>query len=150
MSLDLGKEIPDDLFHVLFTEDVSMESGRAIVIVTVDSGGFGHPALLSYKEVGARDRSTIRLVTFAGSNTTKNLRSNGQVTILFIDERMCYYIKGRASEIPSHRTDAPSHFATLDVSIETILAAAPGAGEEGARLTSGITYHMPKRQRSGN
>ena len=141
MSTDIGKELPGHLFHLLWDADPAEQHGKAIVISTVDDGGWAHPALLSYREVGARDRSTLRVVTFNGSTTTNNLRQNAKLTVIFIDEKMTYYVKGTAKEIPAARAGSSAHFATMDVAIHQILEDTPGAGEEGAFITSGVTFN---------
>lgn len=143
MSDDIGRELPQDLFDALWYEDVTTERGRAILIVTADANGWPHPALLSFREVGARDPNTIRLVTYNGSTTTRNMRENGMITIAFVDERMTYYVKGAAKEIAPHLTGAGEHFATMDVKITHILKDFTGSDEEGAHITSGITFHNP-------
>ncbi len=143
MSDDVGKELPDDLFDALWNEDVSAERGRAILILTADANGWPHPALLSFREVAARDRNTIRVATYAGSTTTRNMRENGKITLAFVDERMTYYVKGAAKEIPAHLAGAPPGLATLDVKITQILRDFAGADEAGAYITSGVTFHNP-------
>ncbi len=143
MSDDIGNELPDDLFDALWNEDVAGERGRAILITTADANGWPHPALLSFREVGARDRNTLRLVTYNGSTTTRNMRENGKVTVAFVDERMTYYVKGAAKEIPSHLVGAGPHFAVMDVRITQVLRDFTGADEAGAYITSGITFHNP-------
>ena len=143
MSDDIGRELPPDLFDALWYEDVTVERGRAILIVTADENGWPHPALLSFREVGARDPNTIRLVTYNGSTTTRNMRENGRTTIVFVDERFTYYVKGTAKEIPAHLTGTGEHFATMDVQITQILKDFTGSDEEGAYITSGITFHNP-------
>ena len=137
MSDEIGNELPDDLFQAL--SDPGSQAGRAILATTVDAQGFAHPALLSYREVGARDRGTLRIVTYEGTRTTANLRENGRTTLIFVDERMMYYVKGTAAEVRSAR-GAPS-FATMDVTVQQVLADAVGAGEAGSYITSGITFH---------
>ena len=141
MSRVLGNELPDDLFHALSSEDVSQQTGEVILVSTVDAEGWAHPALLSYREVGARDRTTLRVVTYAESRTTDNMRANGKLTLIFIDERMTYYVKGTAKEVPSRRTGTPSQFATMDVAVHEVLADSAGADEGGAAIATGITFH---------
>ena len=143
MSDDIGTELPPDLFNALWYEDVTVEHGRAILIVTADENGWPHPALLSFREVGARDPNTIRVVTYNGSTTTRNMRENGKLTIVFVDERFTYYVKGTAREIPPHLTGAGEYFATMDVKITQILKDFTGSDEEGAYIISGITFHNP-------
>ena len=143
MSDDIGTELPSDLFDALWYEDVTAERGRAILIVTADGSGWPHPALLSFREVGARDRNTVRVVTYDGSTTTRNMRENGKITVVFVDERFTYYVKGTAKEIPPHLAGTGEYFATMDVKITQILKDFTGADEEGAYITSGITFHNP-------
>jgi hypothetical protein len=140
MSTDLGRQLPDDLFHQLSDVVPSEQSGKVIPICTVDSEGWAHPALLSYEEVGAKDRSTLRVITFDGTKTTENLRGNGRLTILFIDDMMTYYVKGTAHEIPPERVGGGPGHAYMDVALSHVLSDAPGAGEEGAQITSGIMF----------
>ncbi len=143
MSDDIGRELPPDLFDALWNEDVTTERGRAILIITTDANGWPHPALLSFREVGARDANTIRVITYNGSTTTRNMRDNGMITIAFVDERMTYYVKGTAKEIPPHLVGSSEYFATMDVQITQILKDFTGEDEEGAYITSGITFHNP-------
>ncbi len=145
MSKDFGRELPDDLFNILWHEDPTLEQGKAIVLMTVDEEGRPHPALLSYREVGARDRSTLRVVTHSSSHTTANMRRNGIVTLVFVDERMVYYVKGDAKEIPAARSGTSHHYATMDIAIRHVLQDFVGSDEAGAHITSGITFHSPRR-----
>ena len=145
MSVELGNELPDDLFHALWSEDVSQQVGKAVVVTTVDSEGWAHPAIVSYREVGARDRNSLVLVTHNGTRTTDNLRQNGKVTLLFVDERMVYYVKGSAAEVPGHLVGLPAHFATMHVTITQVLRDFITTREEGPLITTGIMF----RQRSG-
>ncbi|MEK9658725.1 MAG: pyridoxamine 5'-phosphate oxidase family protein [Chloroflexota bacterium] len=140
MSQELGPQLPGDLYRILADEPPETQRGRAITLLTVDPAGYAHPALLSYREVGARDAQTLRLVVYAGSNTTGNLRANGHATLAFVDERFVYYVKGTATEIPAHRAGADAHFATFDIGVQSVLADAPRADEAGAHLVSGITF----------
>jgi hypothetical protein len=144
MSEDRGNELPDDLFDTLYSAEPKSQGGTAIVVSTVDAEGWSHPALLSFREIGARDRKTIYVVTLNGTRTTANMRENGKITLIFIDSTMAYYVKGTAKEIPPARAGHSNNFSTMDVSITSVLADFPGEGEEGARITSGITFTLPR------
>jgi hypothetical protein len=135
VSKEIRNRLPDSLYASL--RAAADQSGRAIVISTVDDNGWPHPALLSYREVSAPDPTTLQVVTFDGTHTTANMRSNGKLTLIFVDERMTYYVKGSATEIPS---EPGASFATMTVAVEQVLEDAPGDGEEGTSITSGITF----------
>lgn len=143
MSEDLGNIIPDDLYNALNHEDVTASPGKAILITTSDSQGWPHPALLSFREVGAKDRNTIRIATYSGTNSTQNLKNNGVITLVFIDQSMTYYVKGFATIISSDLPASPEQLAIMDVSIFQILRDFTSEDEEGAFITSGITFHNP-------
>jgi hypothetical protein len=130
MSTDLGDQLPDDLYALLTRGPSQAPSGTAIPICTADADGWPHPALLSANEVSASDRSTLSVVTFGGSTTTRNLRANGKITLIFIDETMIYYVKGIAT--PGETSSA--------VAITHVLADAPGPSEQGAKILSGINF----------
>ncbi|MCI0821363.1 MAG: pyridoxamine 5'-phosphate oxidase family protein [Chloroflexi bacterium] len=139
MSKELGNELPDDLYRALSAGVAGAAAGTAIVVSTIDAEGWAHPALLSSGEVTARDRHTLRTVTYADSHTTANMRANGKVTLIFVDERMTYYVKGTAAEAPSP-AGTPEGFATMDVTVHQVLADAAGPSEGSATITSGITF----------
>ena len=141
MSTDLGTQLPQPLIDALRDEDVTAPRGRAIIAVTSDDGGRAHPALLSYREVGVTGESSLRIVTYEGTSTTKNLRARSNVTLVFVDERFSYYVKGAAINVsPSHGDAGLAYF---DVAVEQVLEDAPGADEGGAYITSGIEFHNP-------
>lgn len=143
MSRELGSELPDDLYDALRRGDAGGRAGTAIVLTTVDADGWAHPALLSFREVGARDRSTIRLITYAESRTTANMRANGKVTLIFVDEHMTYYVKGTAAETAPEGPEGTGGLgatAAMDVRVHSVLADSAGADEGGATITSGIVF----------
>ena len=142
MSTDLGSQLPRPLVDALRDEDVTSERGRAILVVTSDDNGRPHPALLSYREVGVEDESSLRVVTYEGTSTTKNLRARSNVTLVFVDERFSYYVKGTASDARLG-TSGDRSLAYFDVTVEQVLEDAPGADESGAYITSGIEFHNP-------
>lgn len=146
MSRLLGSNLPDDLYRKLAGGDLESCAEKAIVVCTVDSNGWPHPAMLSYFEVAARDASTLRLATYKDSTTTGNMRHNGKLTVLIIDERIAYYIKGTARELAREMACSP-HNSKIDLHVEQVLAdAANEEFEPGVYVTSGVTYKRPLEQ----
>src|SRR5438093_9717924 len=101
MSRKLGTTLPADLLTRLAGGNLEPVASKVIQIVTVDAGGWPHAALLSYFEVVAKDPTSVRLATYANSTTSGNMRRNGKVTLVVIDERVAYYVKGHAVELTS-------------------------------------------------
>ncbi len=143
MTKFVSNELPDDLYGRLRGEDLEACAEKAILICTMDASGWPHPAMLSYFEVIARDRRNIRLATYKHSTTTNNMRRNGKLTILIIDERVAYYIKGRVEELRDAMNCSP-HNSKLNLQVEQVLAdEADRHLEAGAYVTSGVTYKNP-------
>ena len=145
MSKSLGSELNDDLSRRLSGEDLETFAEKVILIATVDEGGRPHPAMLSYLEVVARDRTNIRLATYKDSSTTENMRRNGKATISIIDERVAYYIKGSVVELKQEMSCA-RHNSKLNLHVEEVLADEVNEEfEPGAYVSSGVTYRNPNR-----
>lgn len=143
MSKFISKELPDELYHRMSGTDLEGQAGKVILISTVDEEGFPHPAMLSYFEVIAKDRSNIRLATYKDSRTTNNMRRNGKLTISIIDKRVAYYIKGRAQEL-KREMDCSKYNSKLNLRVEQVLSDYADEGlESGAYVASGVIYKDP-------
>jgi hypothetical protein len=145
MSRRVGDALPDDLFERLNGRDLLAVADRAIVVCSVDDRGFPHPALLSYFEVVALDRRTIRLAIYSDSRTTLNARREGRLTLVLVDAGVAFYVKGTVQEL-SHSMRATSHNAKLNFQVTEVLADEPNPEfEPGAYISGGITYVNPHR-----
>jgi hypothetical protein len=135
MSQILGKELTEALFGRLNGNAVQEHEGKIIPIFTVEERGWAHPALLSYYEVVAKDRSTLDMALWKDSSTARNLRRSGKVTLMVTDQAMNYYLKGTVTELQAEMAGAPpvSHFR---VAIQELVE----DQEPNARITSGMTY----------
>lgn len=141
MSQLLGKELPEGLFDRLKGDDVKSKTGKAIIIVTVDEKGWAHPAMLSYYEVVAKDRSRIDLAIGKTSTTAKNLRRTGKITLLVTDNGMNYYLKGNGLEIRESMEGVP-FMSLFRVEMEQLLE----DQEPDAAITSGVTFNRPQKK----
>src|SRR5213593_2051624 len=141
MSQVLGRELTAELFDRLKGEDVSSKAGKAIVIVTVDEEGWAHPAMLSYYEVVAKERSRIDLAIGKTSTTAKNLRRTGKITLLITDSGINYYLKGHAREIKESMAGV-SFMSLFRVEIEQLLE----DQEPDAAIMTGVTFNRPQKK----
>jgi hypothetical protein len=145
MSKQVGDALPDDLFGRVSGRDLPAVADRAILVCTVDDGGFPHPALLSYFEVVAIDRGTIRLAMYSDSRTTGNARREGRLTLVLVDAGAAYYVKGTVRQLSGSMRTTPYN-AKLDLQVTEVLADEPNPDlEPGAFISSGITYVNPRR-----
>ena len=144
MSQLLGKHLTEELFDRLKGENMNSKMGKAIVLVTVDDKGWAHPAMLSYYEVVAKDRSRIDLAIGKTSTTARNLRRTGKITLLITDSGMNYYVKGNAREIRESMEGVP-FMSLFRTEIEQLLE----DQEPDAMITSGVTFSRPQKKEVG-
>lgn len=144
MSQILGTRLTEELFHRLKGDAMASKSDKAIVVVTVDEAGWAHPAMLSYYEIVAKDRTTIDLAIGKTSTTAKNLRRTGKITLLITDTDMNYYIKGGARELRESMEDVP-FMSLFRVAVEHLLEDL----EPDSVITSGVTFQRPAKKEVG-
>jgi hypothetical protein len=145
MSRHVGDALPDDLFERLNGTNLTAVADHAIVVCSVDERGFAHPALLSYFEVVALDRRTLRLAMYSDSRSTRNARRDGRLTLVLVDAGAAYYIKGVVRQVDDSMRVTPYN-AKLDFQVMEVLADAPNPDlEPGAFISSGIRYVNPRR-----
>jgi hypothetical protein len=144
MSQVLGTELTEELFHRLKGDAMASKKDKAIVIVTVDEASWAHPAMLSYHEVVAKDRSTIDLAIGKNSATAKNLRRTGKITLMITDSDLNYYVKGNAEEIRESMDGVP-FMSLFRVAVEHLLEDL----EPDAVITSGVTFERSDKEEVG-
>jgi Pyridoxamine 5'-phosphate oxidase len=142
MSKLVGAELPDDLFRWL-SEGLEANADKVILVCTVDEGGWPHPAMLSCLEVIAKDRRNIRLGPYKDSSTTQNMRLNGKLTMMVIDARIAYYVKGGVEELQRDLRSSP-HISKLNMRVEQVLTDQTDQQlESGAYVAAAPTYKDP-------
>ncbi len=126
--------MPDDLLSRLRSETAD---GKALLVCSVGDDGWPHPAMLSHQELIAVDARRLRLATYAGSQTTRNLTANGVVTVMIVDEGVAYYVKGT----PQRLADASDlGLALFDVRLTEVRVDGAGATEGTVRILNGIRF----------
>ena len=146
MSVRLKPELPEELFNRLNAwmngKQLDRHLDQVILLITLDEGGWPYGAMLSYLEVIARDRRTLRLAPWTNSTTTGNLRRNGKVALLVIEEGLAYYVQGTATELEREMAGFPG-MAKIEVRIDSILQDNALDYEGAARITTGIRFENP-------
>ncbi|MBI4529182.1 MAG: pyridoxamine 5'-phosphate oxidase family protein [Deltaproteobacteria bacterium] len=144
MSQFLGSTLTEELLKRLSGDDIASQTGKAILVVSVDDHGWAHPAMLSYHEVVAKDRSRIDLTIGKTSTTAKNLKRTGKITLLITDAGLNYYLKGTANELRDALEGIP-FMSLFRVEVEQLLE----DQEPDALITSGVTFSRPEKQEVG-
>ena len=142
MSKRLEPILPDALFALLNGERLDQHLNKVLLLITLDSAGWPRAAMLSLLDVIAADRSNLRMAPWNDSTTTANLRRNGKVALLVVDESMAYYIQGTATELSRDLEGFPG-MAKINLRIESILEDAALDYEGAARVSTGIRFDNP-------
>ena len=144
MSQILGKELTQALFERLSGREIESHEGKIIPLFTTDERGWAHPALLSYYEVVAKNKSTLDMALWKDSSTAHNLRRTGKITLMIIDQAVNYYLKGNVCELQHDMAGAPP-VSRFRVTLEQVIE----DQESNAEITTGLTYRR-MAQRDAN
>ena len=136
MSRSLGAALPPALQARLSQKDLPRLLGRGLPLLTVDERGRPHPMFCSYLELLAVSATVIRVAIGARSGARRNLEARGVATLLVVEPDVTMYVKCRASGAPL----LSGELARFELVVEEVLEDAAAEGEEGARITGGLTY----------
>ena len=139
----ISRELTDALYERLCGRFVERYLDQVILLYTVDPDGWPHPAMLSYFEVTARDRTSLHIATYKESHTTENMRRTGRVTLSIFDEHAAFSIKGTVREV-RREMQSMSRNSLLRVTVNQVLAdEADPVLEPGAYIARGILCVNP-------
>jgi hypothetical protein len=136
MSKFVADHLPDTLVASLSTATAFDRADQAIVICTIDEHGWPHPAMLSTLEVVAKDARNLRIGTHVSSRSTRNLKANGILSMILVNDGAVYYIKGDALLLDAAISVAPQ-MARFNVRVDSVLQDSPAEYED-AVIVSGI------------
>ena len=132
--------LTDDLYRRLSGAEVDAHATLAIVMCTTDAEGWPHPAMLSYYEVAAIDRQTLRLAVYNDSRTCRNMRERSKATLILTDEHLACYVRGAVTDVMPAMASAPYN-AMFVLRVDHVkFDTAPEDLEPGAFVTTGIRY----------
>ncbi len=99
MARFVSDSLPGDALALLRPGNLATKQNRVVQMITVDEEGWANAGMLSYADIIAKDGENLDLATWGDGECAADLRRNGRITLLVIDEDMAYYLKGRAREI---------------------------------------------------
>lgn len=108
MSKLLGDALTSGLLDHLRTDPAKLE-GEVIILLTVDSKGWPHAALLSPWEVYGTDSRNVKVATYGDSTSTANLRRSGLGTLIVFNSGKTYYVKGSVVTVVERMRSDPSN-----------------------------------------
>jgi hypothetical protein len=136
VSQFVADQLTGALLERLSIERAIERAHWAIVICSIDEHGWPHPAMVSSLEIVARDARNIRLTTHRTSQTTRNLTTNGMITVVLTDDVSVFYIKGDVRLLAAQLAAAPDQ-TKFNLRVDGVWEDAAAAHEE-ARVVSGI------------
>ena len=142
MSKRLAPVLPERVYQMLIGEHLDQHLNKVLLLITLDEKGWPYVAMLSRLEVIAADRQNLRMAPWNNSTTTANLRRDGKVALIVVDEAMAYYVQGTASELARDLEGFPG-MAKINIRIESILEDKALDYEGAARVTTGIRFENP-------
>ena len=108
MARFVSNSLPDDALALLRPGNLEEKQNRVVQMITVDEEGWANAGMLSYADVIAKNGSNLDLATWGDGECAADLRRNGRITLLVIDEDMAYYVKGRAREVQATGMRSPT------------------------------------------
>jgi hypothetical protein len=141
MARLVGKELDPAIFERLSGHALERVADQVLIVISLDDAGWPHPALLSYLEVVAKDRSTIRLAPYRETTVARAARRRDKLTLVILGERLACYIKGTVSELAPRMLSAPENV-KLNLQVEQVLTDATDERMEGETyVASGVSYY---------
>ena len=140
MARPLGTTLPAPLIERLRGDDLAARVGIGIILLTIDTMGWPHPAMLSYGEIVALDSRRVRLALHQASGTAANLRRWRRITLCFVEAGMAYYVKAGVEPLEQRMAGHPG-LARFEVTVDTVLAdEARADSEPGAAILDGVRF----------
>jgi hypothetical protein len=129
--------LPPDVAEYLDGDRLATKAGNAMLLITADSDGTPHCALLSPGEVLARDDQHVGLVLHAGTGTADALRQQRPALLVVVvgNRAVRVYLDVIGHRNVDVKGDASSVFHTQVSSITDDVVSY-------ARLVHGITYEL--------
>ena len=147
MSKRLPPVLTDRLYELLGGAHLDSQLSKVLLLITRDEAGWPYVGMLSYLEVIAVDRENLRIAPWNNSTTSANLRRDGKVTLILVDQELACYIQTSARELSRDLEGFPG-MAKINLRIESILEDKALDYEGAARITTGIRYENPQMDAS--
>jgi hypothetical protein len=142
VSKRIGSTLTDRLWDLLNGGALDRHLNKVLMLISLDEEGRPYPAMLSFLEVVAVDRGTVRIAPWNNSTTTANLRRGSKATLLVVDEGLAYYIQASATELSRDLEGFPG-MAKINLKIDSVLEDKALDYEGSARVTSGVRFENP-------
>lgn len=120
MTTSLGDKLPVLLMDLLTGKKPSAVRGKAIPMATIASDGSPRFSMLSFNEIWAAGRSSVRIAPYVQTTTAKNLKEHGSVSLLFVDKGLTYYVKGKAELLKTRKIEGVD-YAVFNIKVSEVL-----------------------------
>ena len=135
-------QLPTQIVTELDGDHLESRLHEAIRLSTVSEDGWPHAAQLSIGEVLAVNPSELLIAIWPDSNTVKNLKRDGRLTLSLV-------ANGGLFEMRSHAILVAEHQTTLDLAVFRIRIEAINEHRSSyADVTSGVTFRLQDEART--
>jgi hypothetical protein len=108
MTKYIGNILPESIFSSI-SADIIKRENTAIFILTQDSNGYPHVAMLSPYQFSAISREQFIFSIYPSSESCSNLRDRKKSTFIFQMDGGVYYVKSQVEEIKENPFLNASH-----------------------------------------
>lgn len=141
MAEPVGERLPAQVLRTFDGSDLEAKIGPAHLLVTVDDDGTPRPCMLSAGEVLAPAGDRLRVILWAGSQTSHNLARGGRALLCYVDGGDVFYVKGRAHPLPAAAGGGLEPFEIRVDEVET-------DRHQGMPLVSGLRFTVADGERA--
>lgn len=128
--------LPPELFRQFDGDHLEQRMAEAIRLSTVGEDGWPHAAQLSVGECLAVTPHKFLVAIWPHSNTTKNLRRDGRVTMSLVFDKALLEMRGRAELKAENQTEW--HLTIFEIALESILEHRSNYAD----VISGVTFNL--------
>ncbi|MFQ6010804.1 MAG: pyridoxamine 5'-phosphate oxidase family protein [Nitrososphaerales archaeon] len=134
MGKVVGEVLPKDLQDFLGDHKLGNKAKKVVIFTTVDENGFPRHGMLSMYEILAKDSKNMLMVLYPNSRSTQNILRTGKVSLMVVDGKMSYYIRGDA------RRGVPLESSPTEILFEITIREVIDDREPMVKIISGITF----------
>ena len=145
MSRQETPSLPQSVTELLDGSDLDSKVGETFLLITVSSDGWPHVAMLSVGEIVALTPTRLAMALWRGTATGANLAREGKALLVLVLDGAGHYIEMTTE----YRQILMVHGSELDryaCEVNRVLV----DKVDYARLTSGIVFELPNREKVVN
>jgi hypothetical protein len=139
MPRSLGRALPAVLQPLFDGQNLHSKVGETFLLLTTDTDGWPHMAMLSVGELLAVDSERLEAALWLHSTATRNLEHTARGLLAIVADGAGYYVRLTARRLDDLDLGAQGRLARFELAIEDVQE----DRVDYAKLTSGIRFELP-------